>query len=152
MATRGIVAIATKEGWNGRYTHWDNYPQRMVGVLAELVARDGLEQVTKTLVSDNPSWSVIDPTTKPSVTGEPSHYEQHKCVTGYGYVHTDIDALENALFTQSDTDLAWCDWLYIMSDTGLEVRKIERDENGNDVTIHESLHTWESIAITAVAQ
>ena len=41
MATRGIIAVANNdtiaEGWRGSYSHWYNYPERMVGVLAILV-------------------------------------------------------------------------------------------------------------------
>jgi len=44
-------------------------------------------------------------------------------------------------------ELAWCEWLYIIHDDRLEVRRITKDENGNDVAIFEKAHPWESIAI-----
>lgn len=148
MATRGIVAIATNEGWKGRYSHWDNYPSRMVAVLGELVQRDGLEKVQQTLILENASWSQIEPLAK---SGENSLYEQHKCVEGYGYAHTDIEVLEDSYFTHEDTELAWCEWLYIIHADILEVRRIEKDENGNDVAIYENAFSWDSIAIGEVS-
>ena len=45
MATRAIIAVERAQGWRGRYAHWDNYPERMVGVLGALVERDGITQV-----------------------------------------------------------------------------------------------------------
>lgn len=150
MATRGIVAIATNEGWKGRYVHWDNYPERIVGVLAELVQRDGIEKVRQTLIADNPSWSIIEPLAKPSKAGEPSLYEQHKCVTGYGYVHTDIDDPDGYYYTQDDTELAWADWLYVIHDDGLEVRRVERNEQGHDVPVYADYHPWAFISPNGV--
>lgn len=147
MATRGIVARATNEGWQGRYTHWDNYPERMVYVLGELVARDGVDKVVQTLITETPSWSQIEPLAK---SGEPNLYEQHALVEGYGYAHTDVTLDETDLFTQNDTELAWCEWLYIIHDTMLEVRRIERAENGHDVTVYHNAFPWESIAIKEV--
>lgn len=147
MATRGIVAHATSKGWRGRYAHWDNYPERMVAVLGELVARDGRSAVAHTLCYEHASWSVIDPLAKPSEAGEPSLYEAHACVTGYGYAHTDTSLDDpSAWFTHEDTELAWCEWLYIIHETMLEVRRIVRDENGKDVTVYENAFPWESIA------
>ena len=144
MATRGIVARATNEGWEGRYTHWDNYPERMVYVLGELVARDGVGKVVQTLITDTPSWSQIEPLTK---SGVPNLYEQHALVEGYGYAHTDVTLEDSDLFTQNDTELAWAEWLYIIHDTMLEVRRIDRAENGHDVTVYHNAFPWESIAL-----
>lgn len=150
MATRGIVAHSTRNGngWRGRYVHWDNYPERMVGVLGELVARDGTSSVAHTLCYDHASWSIIDTLAKPSEAGEPSLYEANACVTGYGYAHTDTSLDDpSAWFTDEDTELAWCEWLYIIHADRLEVRRITKDENGNDVAIFDKAHPWESIAI-----
>jgi hypothetical protein len=147
MATRGIVARATNEGWEGRYTHWDNYPERMVYVLGELVARDGVDKVVQTLITDNPSWSQIEPLAK---SGVPSLYEVNQLVEGYGYIHTDVTVEESDLFTQNDTELAWAEWLYIIHETMLEVRRIDRDENGNDVTVYHNAFPWATIALKEV--
>ena len=59
MATRSIVAEVTPTGWRGRYCHWDGHPATKVDQLLLLVARDGVETVTRTLVQDHYSWSVI---------------------------------------------------------------------------------------------
>lgn len=147
MATRGIVARATNEGWEGRYTHWDNYPQRMIYALGEIVARDGVDKAIQTLITDTPSWSQIEPLAK---SGVPNLYEQHALVEGYGYAHTDTTLEESDLFTHTDTELAWAEWLYIIHETMLEVRRIDKDENGNDIAIPHTSFTWESIAIKEV--
>jgi hypothetical protein len=147
MATRGIIAKATSEGWEGRYSHWDNYPERMVNVLGELVARDGVAKVIRTLITDNPSWSQVEPLAK---RGESGLYDQHRLVEGYGYAHTDVTIEESDLFTSKDVELAWAEWLYIIHETMLEVRKIEQTESGHDYTVHHSTYSWESIAIKEV--
>jgi hypothetical protein len=149
MATRGIVAHATTNGWRGRYVHWDNYPQRIVGVLGELVARDGRANVAHKLCYEYASWSSLDP--KASKNNENSLYEQHETVDGYGYAHTDTELTDpSAWFTQEDTELAWCEWLYIIHETMLEVRRITRNDKGEDITVYHTSFPWESIAITEV--
>jgi hypothetical protein len=147
MATRGIVARATNEGWEGRYAHWDNYPERMVYVLGELVARDGVGKVVETLIINNASWSSIDPFAK---KGETGLCDPEAVVNGYGVIHLDSPLDETEPFTQNDTELAWAEWLYIIHDTILEVRRIERDENGNDITVYHNAFPWESIAVNEV--
>lgn len=121
--------------------HWDNYPKRMVGVIAELVARDGIEQVCKTLISDNPSWSQVEPM---ATTGTSSLYEQHKLVEGYGYAHTDVTLEDSDLFTHADKELAWADYLYVITDVSLEIYNIERNAEGHDVPMHYASHAWNS--------
>jgi hypothetical protein len=116
----------------------------MVYVLGELVARDGVGKVVQTLITDTPSWSQIEPLTK---SGVPNLYEQHALVEGYGYAHTDVTLEDSDLFTQNDTELAWAEWLYIIHDTMLEVRRIDRAENGHDVTVYHNAFPWESIAL-----
>jgi len=143
MATRGIVARATSEGWEGRYSHWDNYPQRMVYVLGELVARDGVDKVIQTIITDHPSWSQIEPLAK---SGQESLYEPNQLVEGYGYIHTDVTVEESDLFTHNDTEFAWCEWLYIIHPDRLEVHAITADDKTDLV----SSHTWESIALKGV--
>lgn len=138
MATRGIIAHATENGWQGRYSHWDNYPEHIVGSLALLVMRDGVEKVVETLITNNASWSSIDPFA--------SEENGHALVLGYGHAHTDVTVEDTAtMFTHTDTELAWAEWLYIIHTDILEVRRIERDMNGNDVTVYQNAYTWDSI-------
>jgi hypothetical protein len=149
MSTRGIVAHATTNGWRGRYVHWDNYPERMVYALGELIERDGRATVVNTICYEQPSWSQIEPMAK---RGEANLYEQHLLVEGYGYAHTDIELADpSAWFTQDDTDLAWCAYLYIIHEDYLEVREIRKDtETGLDTTTAHSVHQWDTIAIRPV--
>lgn len=146
MATRGIVAHATSNGgWRGRYVHWDNYPERIVGVLGELVARDGRANVAHKLCYEHASWSSLDPTA--SKSNENSLYSQHETVEGYGYAHTDIELTDSsAWFINGDTELGWAEWLYIIHETMLEVRRIFRNDKGEDITVYENSFPWESIS------
>jgi hypothetical protein len=121
----------------------------MTYVLGELVARDGVDKVIKTLITDTASWSQVEPMAK---SGEPSLYEDKALIEGYGYAHTDIELDDPyALFTDTDTDFAWCDYVYIIHHDYLEVRTIVRDETTHLLTTEPlSRHAWDTIAIKAV--
>ena len=152
MATRGIVAHSLSESantWQGRYSHWDNYPERMTYVLGELVARDGVDKVIKTLITDTASWSQIEPMAK---SGTPNLYEDKALIEGYGYAHTDVELDDpSALFTNDDTEFAWCDYVYIIHHDYLEVRTIVRDEKTSLLTTEPlTFHAWDTIAIKEV--
>ncbi len=96
MATRAIIAVKRSQGWRGRYAHWDNYPERMVGVLGQLAHRDGLTQVVTTLINDNPSWSIINPDTRGYENDPLTRTETLR--KGYGIVHDDM---------YKDSDHSW---------------------------------------------
>jgi hypothetical protein len=136
MATRGIIAERTASGWQGRYCHWDNYPKRIVGVLKQLVNRDGLSKVTQVLIRETASWSQVEPM---ATKGVPSLYEERALVEGYGYAHTDVSVTDDStMFRETDTDFAWCEWLYLIDDTGVEVRSISAD---GVISFH-AHHSW----------
>lgn len=143
MATRAIVASATNDGWVGRYSHWDNYPERLTYALGALVARDGYETAERTLVHDVASWSQIEPL---ATAGVPNLYEDKALIEGYGYAHTDVTLDDTPHFTHEDTDLAWAEWLYVMTPTQLAVYRIDSDENGHAKPVYHNAHPWESIA------
>lgn len=124
MATRSIVAEVSGTGWRGRYCHWDGHPATKVNQLLLLVARDGVETVTHTLIHDNYSWSSIDPFTKQKDD------EQWKFVEGYGYAHNDLEENQQFMFTEADTTFAWAEYLYVFGDTGLQVWTAETDTDG----------------------
>lgn len=143
MATRGIIAEPTKDGWRGRYSHWDNNPERMVSVLRSLVARDGIETVRQTLIHDYASWSVID--AEQSGSDPMSDYHDHSLIEGYGRIHTDVDKSDPTLwFTSNDRDdLAWAEWLYILHNDRVEVRHILAGGNGIGIrTVANSMYAW----------
>jgi len=125
MATRCIIAEPYGDGWRGRYSHWDGYPDAKVPQLLTLVKRDGVETVRKVLLHDNYSWSAIDPDCVLD-TG-------NKVVAGYGVAHNDLDDVPE-FFTQSDTDFAWTEFLYILGDASVLVFHAGGD---NDATAWE---------------
>lgn len=124
MATRSIIAEVSGKGWNGRYCHWDGHPMTKVNQLLLLVARDGLETVKKTIIHDNYSWSSINPFAKREEDS------QWKFVEGYGCAHNDLPPDQQYLFTESDTDFAWAEYLYVLGEKGLQVWEFEQDEDG----------------------
>lgn len=139
MATRSIVAEVTPTGWRGRYCHWDGHPATKVDQLLLLVARDGVETVTRTLIQDHYSWSVIDPFTiyETDAVG--------KWVEGYGWAHNDIEEDEAAkyTFTHEDTDFAWTEYLYVFGEKGLQVWTAEKNGDANTwTTDKDSFHPY----------
>ena len=120
MATRGIIAVANNdtiaEGWRGSYSHWDNYPERMVGVLAILVERDGYDKVVKTLTADHQSWSMIDPFYDEDVPNS---------VKGYGVFHEDEDLTDdNSWYTHYCGWYSWASYAYVMTTEGVLVTRV----------------------------
>ena len=118
MATRGIIAVYTGQGtWRGRYVHWDNYPHRIVPLLAELVERDGVAKVVDTIINKRESWSTID-------TGEPRFelgYEKKNYEPGYGFFHSDgyMD-----IYTNDTGFYSWAQYVYVIDETNSAVQAL----------------------------
>jgi hypothetical protein len=138
MATRAIIAVERAQGWRGRYAHWDNYPERMVGVLGALVERDGITKVVTTLINDNASWSVID-----YEQGDTDPFGDSQNIRkGYGVTHDDIDKdSDMAWYTEETGAYSWAEYVYVMRRNGVSVYKVE---SGNPEPLtHLACHTWE---------
>lgn len=137
MATRGIVAIDCGQGsWRGRYVHWDNYPDRIVPILGELVKRDGIATVAETIINKRHSWSLIEAYIKTdSPTFIPANFEP-----GYGYFHED----GGDLYTERSTDFSWAQWVYVMSDDGVTVYEVLGGEP--ETLSYQSTFTWAEAA------
>lgn len=147
MATRGIIAVARAGdgAWRGRYAHWDNYPERIVPVLGRLVERDGATKVVETLINNNQSWSSIDD--KAKIEDDPllEGYDDG-LVVGYGRIHTDLEPNDpSSWFTEDDIELAWAEWVYVIHHSGIEVMKVVKNDEGNDVAVPDKFHLWEEI-------
>jgi len=137
MATRCIIAEPYGDGWRGRYSHWDGYPDAKVPQLLTLVKRDGVETVRKVLLHDNYSWSSISPdcVVDPSITGEKytgwnvgEKYTGWNVVAGYGEAHNDLDSAPD-FFTQRNTDFAWAEFLYVLGDASVFVFRAGGDSD-----------------------
>jgi hypothetical protein len=124
MSTRAIIASELAGGrWHGRYAHWDNYPHRVVPLLAELRERDGLAKVVQTLLHDHNSWSVI--TTEPRDETMSDNYCE-----GYGIFHTDTPDDEYSWYAPEDKSFSWADYVYVMRRDGVTVYSVRGlDEN-----------------------
>ena len=118
MSTRSIIAEPTATGWQGRYCHWDGYPQAKETELFLLVVRDGVDKVRQTIIHDHLSWSCIDPDKKELGTYDSDG--RFKLVEGYGVAHLDMEPGEG-LFTDKDSDFGWAEYLYILKDDCLEM-------------------------------
>lgn len=139
MATRGIVAHTTANGWRGRYAHWDNYPQRMVETLGKIVERDGYSHATHTLLYQHASWSVIDHEVTVAGETEKLGVTPDRVLDGYGVFHDDVSLDDpEQWFLNGDGDYGWAQWLYVMHPTKLEVYSI----NGSDIEPH-AVYTWD---------
>ncbi len=139
MATRGIIAVKRAQGWRGRYVHWDNNPKTRIPTIVRLVERDGLAKVVETLIDRHGSWSSINP------YQEPNDSEIGSVVAGYGVAHTDIDPnSETSWFTERDHDLAWTEYVYIMSKDGLQVCQVVQDGDREQAE-PTNFYTWEQL-------
>ena len=140
MATRAIIAVERAQGWRGRYAHWDNYPERMVGVLGALVERDGITQVVTTLINDNASWSIINPDTTGYESDPLTRTEILR--KGYGIVHDDMDKdSDQSWYTEATGAYSWAEYVYVMRRNGVSVYKVESGET--ETLTHLACHTWE---------
>lgn len=63
MSTRGCIARATGDGFQGRYHHWDSYPNglgRSLWYLYRTYFKYDLNRMLKTLIDEHPAgWSTI---------------------------------------------------------------------------------------------
>lgn len=119
MATRCIIAEPCGDGWRGRYSHWDGYPSVKLPQIVALVKRDGIETVRKVLLHDNYSWSSINPE-RTSERDDGRIFSPWNVVAGYGDAHDDASGIPD-FFTQSDTEFAWAEFLYILGDASVLV-------------------------------
>ena len=146
MATRAIIAVKRSQGWRGRYAHWDNYPERMVGVLGQLAHRDGLTQVVTTLINDNPSWSIINPDTTGYESDPLTRTETLR--KGYGIVHDDMDKdSDQSWYTEATGAYSWADYVYVMEATGVTVYTVQA---GDTETLERmAFYTWAEAELQA---
>lgn len=145
MSTRAIIAVSGNDkvtgDWKGSYFHWDNYPERILPMLNKLVKRDGYDKATKTLVYDNPSWSVLNP----EITEET--FEQFETIKGYGRVYNDSDKTdEHSWYTNATEWYSWADYAYIMTTRGVEVNKVVRISQSTEQLETIAFYTWEEIS------
>jgi hypothetical protein len=75
MATRSIIAVWGSEGyeiepnikvtstheWFGRYCHWDGYPEHMIPALQAVIAKLGVAEAKRRLMSTTWSSIGVDP-------------------------------------------------------------------------------------------
>jgi hypothetical protein len=149
MATRGIIAMELAGGrWHGRYAHWDNNPERMTTVLSNLIERDGILDVYRTLLINNYSWSVIDDT---QTAKDELGYDKNNVIVGYGVKHDDVTDSESWYDSESMC-LSWADYLYVMNRHGVSVYTVNTvitkdnpDGESKDITKLQSVHTWEEL-------
>ena len=75
MATRSIITVWGSEGyeiepnikvtstheWFGRYCHWDGYPEHMIPALQAIIAKHGVAEAKRRIMSTTWSSIGIDP-------------------------------------------------------------------------------------------
>lgn len=134
MATRGIIGVDCGQGtWRGRYVHWDNYPERIVPLLAELVERDGISKVVETIVNKHESWSTLDP----SVDESSPFFTANNYEKGYGFFHPDGSM---GIYTNETGYYSWAEYVYVMDDAGVTVFSVVGDDP--ETVAFEKRFTW----------
>jgi len=125
VATRSIIAVPHNGGWQGRYCHWDGYPDAKVSELLLLVSRDGLDKVRKTIMKHE--WSSLHP--NPDKLAEMWHgADDFVRVYGYGIAYGG----KPHRFTHNSKQFAWAQFLYVLGDN--EVSVYEAVETGGTPT------------------
>jgi hypothetical protein len=118
MSTRSCVARRTAEnGWEGRYVHFDGYPEARVPVLLDLIYRKGVERVRNVVIDWNPQgWSVLSG--ERETLNEWQQDGRFAVVSDYGIAYRDSDPL-----TISSNDIPDCfiEYVYILDDESMTV-------------------------------
>jgi len=122
MGTRSVIALKTKQGWFGRYVHWDGYPQGVGAGVWHIVQRDGVGQAVKTLITDNKSWSSI---TASHEKDDSEFRESLTWVSGYGFAHSDQE--EDWYITDADNEKGGAEYAYVLSMEGMEIFVVDYD-------------------------
>lgn len=130
MATRSVVAIPAGDGWIGRYVHWDGSPDTRVPLLLELIARDGIDKVRQTIVSDHYGWSHLHPEQGPEITE--SWYQDGRfiAVPGYGLAYTQEQADADPDYTDTTSDPVWIEYAYVLGARSITVMEGTGDKPG----------------------
>lgn len=139
MGTRGVIARAKGDGWEGRYHHWDSYPTGLGKRLQEVYQQIGLARMKKLLIDEHPvGWSTIlacDITKQPGYRepsvkhpGEPQreeytdfnrYWDDHAAWEAKQgpqcYCHGDRHETEELLITDQSDD-AGTEWAYVLAE------------------------------------
>lgn len=146
MGTRSYVAAETERGIIGVYVHWDGYPDGRIPVLRELVARDGLATVVKTIVGKPNGWSGLSAhDTELSPGMQDGRFE---AVPGYGIQYTTVDGQADDSYWTPETHDAesWCEYLYIIRTDGT-VDWAEIEYGNRDI----SAYNWHTESLSSLA-
>lgn len=120
MSTRSVVAIPAGDGWQGRYVHFDGYPEGRVPVLLALIQRDGLEKVIQTVIHDHYGWSYLDPEQGDDLINT---YRDGRfiAVPGYGVAYTKEQAGADEWMTDTSSDPLWIEYAYVLGGRALTI-------------------------------
>jgi hypothetical protein len=121
MSTRGAIARAVADGFEGRYHHWDSYPTALGKTLWDLYHgffQHDLDIMLKVLIDDHPAgWSTIngaDFSKEPGYIGTFGHDK----TTGFQpvcYCHGDRHE-EGWLVTDKNAAGSGVEWVYVFND------------------------------------
>ena len=86
MATRSVIGVRNGDTIEGRYCHFDGYPEHMYPTLCAIVDRDGPATAIETIMSaTRGGWSSL------AYDAEENTAFNHKFVEGYGDQYTDME-------------------------------------------------------------
>ena len=118
MGTRGAIARKTKDGFEGRYHHWDSYSDGLGEALFKLCRGHfggDFTTMVRTLIDDHPGgWSTIIGADWALVPGfnERAGPDRPQC-----YCHGDRSE-EGWLVTQDNAGDSGCEYVYVIDEKG----------------------------------
>lgn len=116
MGTRGVIARAKGDGWEGRYHHWDSYPRGLGKTLWDLYHgffNQDKEAMTKFLIDEHPAgWSTINRADFNMSAGYSEDFDPRQAHGPICYCHGERTE-EPTLETDQTADPLFIEWVYV---------------------------------------
>jgi len=117
MATRGVIARETKNGFKGRYHHWDSYPSGLGKTLWNLYHgyfKRNLRRMLKVLIDEHPAgWSTIvdkDFSLQPKFIEGEIQSKRPRCRCHGDRHEKDLE------ITEENASRYGCEWAYVFNE------------------------------------
>lgn len=120
MSTNAIIAEVTGNfNWQGRYCHWDGYPESLGKELWAIVKRDGVQMASETLLHDHTYWSTID------VDQGDLAEDGNVAVIGYGKANNTQVMQGEWIESDPKKDKWGTEWIYILDEHAMQVGRVQ---------------------------
>ena len=125
-STTGILHTESAEVGSGVYVHSDGYPEGRLPVLKEIILRDGVDKVIKTILSATTGgWSYLDTRYTANYLGD-----RGELVPGYGLKYTDQQSDPKNRIKHSDfVGDSWLEFAYYIDPLTGDIHWYESGSN-----------------------